>query len=255
MLIFLGAAAMTAGPVLGFGANKIQGPKLFDRGDVDLALAADNLPADLGGMKLKGFEISHRETNSMFGAHSATWMFQDQSREIVISFDFLFSVFHPLEVCYISTGSTVIGDILQLESTSNGLPQYTSEVSLKDMFGEDSYLLFTEFNSEGQSAERIEVFSLTTFFNKGVFQRSIGPLFQLQLLASDGSALKEDDKKRYREILAKAKDALLPKARALMEGRVAAAASGANAPASGLPDTADTSAPSNSSEATAPPAN
>ncbi|HAC92730.1 MAG TPA: hypothetical protein DCF63_19180 [Planctomycetaceae bacterium] len=255
MLIFLGAAAMTAGPVLGFGANKIQGPKLFDRGDVDLALSADNLPADLGGMKLKDFQVSHRETNSMFGAHSATWMFQDQSREIVISFDFLFSVFHPLEVCYISTGSTVIGEILQLESTSNGLPQYTSEVSLKDMFGEDSYLLFTEFNSEGQSAERIEVFSLTTFFNKGVFQRSIGPLFQLQLLASDGSALKEEDKKRYREILAKAKEALLPKARELMEGRVVATAAGANAPASGLPDAADTSAPSNSSEATAPPAN
>lgn len=267
MLIFVGTAAMTIGPVMGFGANKIKGPKLFDRGDVDLAFSADILPADLGGMKMKDFQVSHRETNSMFGAHSATWMFQDQSREVVVSFDFLFSVFHPLEVCYISTGSSVIGDIMQLETTSNGLPQYVSEVNLRDMFGEQSYLLFTEFNDEGQSAERIEVFSLTTFFNKGVFQRSIGPLFQLQLLASDGSALKEEDKQRYREVLAKAREALLPKARALMEGRAATPASGSSpvvseaatsagdASANVPPSSSDATEVAAPSAAAAPPAN
>lgn len=225
ILAFLFCGVMTAGPVLGFGSKKVQGPRLFDRGTVDLVFSADQLPDDFGGMKRKNFETSHREENSMFGAHSATWVFQDQSREVVISLDFIFTVFHPLEVCYISTGSTVLGDIIQYETQSGGQPQFMSEVNLRDIFGENSYLLYSEFNSEGESAERIEVFSFKTFFNKGLFQKSIGPLYQIQLLASDGGQLSEDDKKRYRQILNQAREQLLPKVQQLLSsGQVPAPA-------------------------------
>jgi len=215
ILVFLAAGIMTAGPVLGIGAKKIKGPRLFDRGTVDLTFAADQLPEDFGGMRRKNFEISHREQNSMFGAHSATWVFQDQAREVIVSLDFIFTVFHPLEVCYISTGSTVLGDIMQYETQSDSQPQFISEVNLRDLFGEQSYLIYTEFNDDGVSAERIEVFSWDTFFNKGMFQKSIGPLYQLQLLASDGGQLTEDDKNRYRQLLDEARKLLLPKVQQL----------------------------------------
>jgi hypothetical protein len=232
ILVFLVCGVVTAGPVLGIGSKKIKGPRLFDKGAVDLTFAEDQLPEDFGGMKRKSFKIEHREQNSMFGAHSATWVFQDQSRDVVISLDFIFTVFHPLEVCYISKGDKILGDIKQYESTSSGPPQFISEVNLKDLFGEQAYLIYTEFNDDGVSAERMEVFSLSTFFNKGIFQKSIGPLFQLQLLASDGDQLSEEDQKRYRQILEQARELLLPKVQQLTgTGPVASAAEGGAADA------------------------
>lgn len=244
ILVFLVGGIITAGPALGFGSKRIAVPRIFDRGTVDLVFAADQLPENLGGMKRKGFEISHREQNSMFGAHSATWVFQDQSREVVLSLDFLFTVFHPLEVCYISTGSTVLGDIIQHETVSDGKTQFTSEVNLRDLFGEQSFLLYTEFNQDGESAERIEVFSITTFFNKGIFEKSIGPLYQLQLLASDGSQLTDQDKARYRDILHEARQMLLPRIQQLTKGGSTAAPTGGSATTETMTPTASDAAPS-----------
>ena len=239
ILVFLVGGVITAGPALGFGSKRMAVPRIFDRGTVDLVFSADHLPENLGGMKRKGFEISHREQNSMFGAHSATWVFQDHSREVVVSLDFLFTVFHPLEVCYISTGSTVLGDIIQHETDAGGKIKFTSEVNLRDLFGEQSFLLYTEFNENGDSAERIEVFSITTFFNKGIFEKSIGPLYQLQLLASDGGQLTDEDRARYLNILHEAREMLLPKIQQLTRGGATASPTEVTKPTEGESTPAD----------------
>lgn len=215
MVAFLAGGIYTAGPALGFGSRKANSSSGFDRGLVDITFSADNLPEDFGGMSLKNFEISHRERNSVFGAHSATWVFQDRAREVVLSLDFPFATFHPLEVCYISTGSDVQGDILQYEVLIENEPLFISEVRLKDLFGEHSYLLYTEFNDNGVSAEREEVFSVSAFFNKGMFRRSIGRLFQLQVLASDAATLTDEERERYKAILTNARGILLPKVQEL----------------------------------------
>ncbi|MBX3423917.1 MAG: exosortase U [Pirellulaceae bacterium] len=215
VVAFLICGAVSAAPLVGLGKNQATRSPGFDRGEVAATFAEDNLPADFEGMVRKAFEVSHRERNSMFGAHSATWTFQDKGRDIVLSLDFAFTVFHPLEVCYISTGSKVVGEIEQFEYQTDLGTQFASSVQLLDLFGEQSHLIYTEFTDEGISAERMDNLSLTAFFNKGIFEKSLGPLFQLQILIPDASSLSDAEKDRYRDILIKAREKLLPKIKQL----------------------------------------
>lgn len=214
ILAFLGCFVASGGQALGLWAGKPVVRANFDRGDVDVTFSQNDLPANLSGMQQRNFEISHRERNSMFGAHSATWGYLDGDREVVLSLDFAFPVFHPLEVCYISIGSEA-REITQTEirpsSDPAEQPLFISSVNLKDVFGQESYLVYTEFNEKGVSAERIEVMSWTTFFNKGFLQDSIGPLYQLQLLVSDAEKMTDEQKERYQQIVREAQKVLLPK--------------------------------------------
>ena len=214
VVAFLVCGVVTAGPVLGIGSNRANRSPGFDRGAVVATFSAEDLPRIFRACSARNSKCPIA-SGAACSAHSATWAFQDRGREVVVSLDFAFTVFHPLEVCYISTGSQLIGDVLQYDQVTDIGPVHVNSVQLLDLFGDQSYLIYTEFTDEGVSAERAEVFSLNALFNKGLFRKSLGPLFQLQILVSDASALTEEDRERYRNILVKAKQTLLPKVQQL----------------------------------------
>ncbi len=175
---------------------------------------ASNLPTDWSGMRQLAFEISHRETNSIFGEHSASWTYQKGDRQLILSLDFPFADFHLLEMCYESSGSQFLDGMQEEELGDVKSLQFVSSGGMRDQFGQESFLCYTEFTGDDRSRSRYP------FAERGLFRSgSRNAVFQLQLLVPNAKELTERDKLAYSQILLAAKQRLLPFVQRLGESR------------------------------------
>ncbi len=193
-------------PVLQLGRWKPVEVKMphLDKGLIESTFDLKVVPPDLGGMKLRDFQIEQRERSNNLGEYSATWHFQDDARRIVLSLDFPFSQFHPLEVCYQNSGMSVPG-MRDSEHLSDVGTQVIREGALSDQFGESSYLYYMEFTNSGRS-DRFK----DQIREKFAPTQLPSPLFQLQMLIQNSDGITDADHARYRKLLLEAQKYLLP---------------------------------------------
>ncbi len=64
----------------------------------------ESLPGALGEWRRVNFASETRSTASFLGAHSLIWEYRKQEQRCLISIDFPFRGYHPLEVCYGNSG-------------------------------------------------------------------------------------------------------------------------------------------------------
>ncbi|MFO0941577.1 MAG: hypothetical protein U0930_12520 [Pirellulales bacterium] len=107
--LFLLLGAISFGPLFGLGPWRSEdyvAPRL-DLGLIEATFTKELMPTEFEGLKLEKFELTHREEKDFFGEYSATWFGIDTTngKQILISLDFPFPFFHPLEICYEFGGS------------------------------------------------------------------------------------------------------------------------------------------------------
>lgn len=109
-----------------------------------LGLKAEDLPANLAGWEQVDFEEQHRDGSSVFGEHSRLWTYRNGPYVVRLSLDFVFPEWHELTACYSGTGWTV-------DSRSRSDEEATRTMaSLTKPNGEQAFLMFDLFDSEGQ---------------------------------------------------------------------------------------------------------
>ncbi len=111
----------------------------------------DDLPQTFMGLTRRGFSVIHRETGSVYGEHSATWSYQDNSgQEVQVSCDFPFPGFHGLEQCYTAAGQEVVYPILaSVKDDVSAMKRTLYTILLRDNLAQMSTLLYTNFDSVG----------------------------------------------------------------------------------------------------------
>ncbi len=117
---------------------------------VETAFRENDLPESFMGLTRRTFSVIHRDTGSIYGEHSATWLFHDHTgQEVQISCDFPFPGFHGLEQCYTAAGQDVSQPIRATASDTIAGSATIYTVSLQDKLLQSSVLLYTNFDSLG----------------------------------------------------------------------------------------------------------
>lgn len=124
----------------------------FDAVGHALTAGRDVVPAELGGLKLVGFEEVERPGQSELGDYSRTYVYEDeQGTKYTVSFDFPFSGgWHELCVCYKNTGWTLIERKLDMEAAdADGEPWPAVRGVFERGSNEHGYVIFSNFNAQG----------------------------------------------------------------------------------------------------------
>jgi exosortase len=204
---FLALGAISLGPFLRIGPwKKFQFSEIkYDRGNVEAMLSQSTLPTVLqDSIQIVGFDITHRESNHFMGEFSTTWVAQDGEYRILLSLDFPFAYYHPLDDCYVLTGSTKLKMEDHELSTAAG-PVYFKHAYYSDQTDQPTFMMFTLFYADGQSMKE----------NNKLVERLFpeqprGLIYQLQVFLSNSSDISEEKKLQYQELLIDLKNRLLP---------------------------------------------
>lgn len=207
--LYLLLGVLSLGPLFGFGPWRSVDYKAvrLDLGSIQATMTSNLLPSEVAGLRLERFELTHREEYDFFGEYSATWFGVDSEngKEILISLDFPFPSFHPLEICYESLGNNFGSGIQDYELESSTGQQFVRSGEMVDLFGDRSRLYYVEFAPSG----RCDKFSKSFWEVK--FGRPINEvLFQLQILVKNSSGLSYSDNVKYRSLIVDIQKKLLP---------------------------------------------
>lgn len=176
----------------------------IDRGVVESSFNQTSIPAEFGGIQIIGFDTDHRDQNHYMGEFSVIWNGVDNNAPLLVSLDFPFVAHHPLEDCYVLTGSTIITEKDVVE-TFGSTVDYFREAELVDAFDQPSYVVYTLFEADGQSfAENSKL------IDKLFPSPPAGFIYQLQIFIPNRGYPSDSDKSRYRQMLKQLKEHLLP---------------------------------------------
>jgi exosortase/archaeosortase family protein len=205
--ICLMLGGISALPIMGVGPwrSRIEMLPSWTQQQVSNLFVATDLPQDFSGFKLGGFAVTHRETGSVFGEHSATWVFQHMGQPIQVSVDFPFDGLHELESCYVAAGKQVNLPIVTTTETIEDFSAQVYEVNLIDDLKQTSFLWYLSYDADG-----MPVTKLNSALWGGAL--AVPPVaFQVQILVSDCGELTEQQRTVYRNALMNAARELLPK--------------------------------------------
>ncbi len=159
---------------------------------------------------LVGFNVTHRDTGSVFGEHSATWELVDQGQPIQMSLDFPFPGFHDLTFCYFSTGYKRELSLSQRLASEAGLE--VASAVLLDELNIESALLFINIDIHGNS-----VFPKSEIDHKIFGDGPASTAFQIQLFLPKSGRLSKTQVDRYLAMLDSANARLLPLIQRMLE--------------------------------------
>ncbi len=162
------------------------------------------LPKDFAGFIRSSFGVTHRESSSVFGEHSATWLFQNKGQPIQVSVDFPFAGLHELEGCYESSGEQVLAPAVTTEESLEGLNAQVHEVKFMDELNQISYLWYLSCDAEGAPVTKFRV----AMWGGALATPPVA--FQMQVYASDCGELTEQQRAAYKQALLMACKSFLP---------------------------------------------
>ena len=211
--ILLSAVAVL--PVLGIGPWKREfvATPVFSQSSVEQTIVADSLPASLAGMRQVAFWTVHRDNDNTNGAHSAAWQYMDGEQQIQVSIDFPFVGFHALEVCYLLTGCTLTNPVQNVDIELGGtLSQLViNEFHFVNALSDECFACYTAFDRQGES-----VSGTNSRLLRGTALEDVPHVsFQVQLLIEGCGNLTDEQRGRFRKILAEICEKILPVINAL----------------------------------------
>ena len=187
----------------------------FKAEQVDAAIPAEALPKTILGASQAAFIPEHRPIENFYGEYSRAWLYQDAkgSNAFTLSIDFPFRDFHPLWVCHTNIGSKVVSRSSRELSVTSVLGTHQAivyQVDLVDDAGGASYLLFVNFDKNGEAVEE----DLETGIKAAIMNRLLRPnpvafklppvAYQAQLHVTSGAALSAPQKQEYESIFLEA---------------------------------------------------
>ena len=115
----------------------------------DLFLRTD-LPATIAGWSQAKFVSEDYDPKRVMGVFRQTWSLQSGPAECAISADYPFSGFHPLAICYIANGWSVVESSQRRPNAeAPDHPELYVEVDMLGQDGEHGLLLFSLIDQTG----------------------------------------------------------------------------------------------------------
>lgn len=190
---------------------------------------ADDLPQELGGMRRGEFKQEHRTRGrAFFGEHSVSWEYYDGDRTVLLSLDFPFAGFHPLEVCYVGTGHLQLAPRQRVifpagDSVSRQIEEVRFRSQLSPTEAGMCHLFYVEVTPTGEDVWRPQPGlqgkllerAVEAFYSCFSSQR-LPATFQVQIFIKNAT-ISDADRERYRHVLVQAVERLLPKIRTVVE--------------------------------------
>lgn len=109
---------------------------------------SSSLSNRLAPWSLADFQTEQRSTNSIFGKHSSIWRYESADCVAIVSLDYPFVGWHPLQDCYAHQGWHVEPGVLETDSKFVS-DEHVAVAVLTRPTGEHARLLFCEFDSSG----------------------------------------------------------------------------------------------------------
>ncbi len=216
-LLFSMVIAMSAIGTLGLtlhgATQKPIGTALPAYSDEQVALAfkANNMPELILDARRVRMLEEKRSRESSFGEYSRTWQYSDGKHSLLLSIDFPFHGYHPLWVCYVNSGQTVVDtpEILTTTAIESSPEKPTAlRVKLVDSLKNVSYLWFVLFDASGrpitaQGYDQVSVKQLLLERIQRALARQMEPApvsYQFQLLVNSGEDLTPSEMVHYQEL-------------------------------------------------------
>jgi hypothetical protein len=175
---------------------------------------AKSLDKGIEGFRLVGFGTEKRDMGSAFGERSKIWIYAKGTR-LDISLDYPFPKFHDVGPCYIGKGWTVEGSNSTREPEDAKAPAVWHELRLRKAGGRFGYVVFAEFNAEGDPLEgesrllgavnrheKALQALYDRFFNPSKFNapRPMGPAYQIQAMIEADEPIQDKDKAELQQV-------------------------------------------------------
>lgn len=180
----------------------------------------ESLPPSLGEWKLVNFAAETRSTASALGAHSLIWEYRKQEQRFLISMDFPFRGYHPLEVCYGNSGWNR-SYVLAVSDPSESKWDWR-EFSMDNQFGSRGFVCYSMLTEECEPFANViasdvninitgrlrELLGPTTMRTAPVFD----PLcYQIQIVCESGRKLTDEELEDLRQQFFAARELLREK--------------------------------------------
>jgi hypothetical protein len=160
------------------------------------------MPAALGEWRRVDFGSEERSTASFLGAHSLIWEYRKQDQRFLVSIDFPFRGYHPLEVCYGNSG----WEVSSAESKIDKSPDTWDwrEISMSNEFGSRGFVCYSMMTEDCQpyanviesdvsqniSGKLMTILRSKAFNTPSVFQPVC---FQIQIVCESGRQLTDEE--------------------------------------------------------------
>ena len=179
-----------------------------------LKIDAKSLDEGIEEYRLVHFQTEKRDTGSAFGESSKRWIYR-KGTFLAISLDYPFPKFHDLAPCYVGTGWTVEGSNSTHEPEKSKAPAVWNELRLHKSGGRFGYVVFAEFNAEGDALEgESRIFGALQRHEKAlqalydrVFRpeqfkqpNPTGPAYQIQLLIEADEPIQDKDRADVQQV-------------------------------------------------------
>jgi hypothetical protein len=139
-------------------------------------LTQADLPPELDGWTLEGFETVQRRADPILSDHSLLWTYRADGLGAVVSVDYPFRGWHPLATCYAGQGWDVTEYGGQTVPFESGPPRNISLLRLSKPTGENALLLFALFDDQGRALADPALDSRLVRWTRRVIERLQRPL-------------------------------------------------------------------------------
>jgi hypothetical protein len=163
-----------------------------------------------------GFGKERRITGSAFGEKSSAWLYGKGAQTgVIISLDYPFPKFHDLTPCYVGRGWSIDNATTKADPKDPKAPAIWHEFDMHKTGGRFGYVVYTEFNAEGdalsgesrllgtlQRHERALQALYDRIFRPAEFSapKPMGPAYQIQAFTEGDRALEPEEKAEIREM-------------------------------------------------------
>lgn len=168
---------------------------------LEWARQSSSLKKTMGPWSLVDFQIEQRSTNSIFGKHSSIWRYESDDSAAIVSLDYPFVGWHPLQDCYAHQG-WIVEPAVTVPQSEFSSDEHVAVADLTRPPGEHARLLFCEFDSSGELLPRPRTIELgvkswqaelRNRWARAVARTGrISQTYQLQVLATSSRPLTEE---------------------------------------------------------------
>lgn len=177
-----------------------------------LLIEEDWLPQEINGWVQRNFRENEREASSIFGKYSRGWTYTSGAKAFNVSFDFPFSGWHELTMCYRSVGWQIVS---REEFHPENQPDWNLvRVRMVNSAGEQAFLVFGLTDGFDQSYSQPRMNRLRIGLDQGALGRIMGkrPLspvtYQFQVFANNPNELTEADEAELIDLYIELRQAL-----------------------------------------------
>jgi hypothetical protein len=162
------------------------------------------------------FGAVKRETGGTFyGERSKVWIYSRPGQSIAVSLDYPFPSFHDLSPCYVGQGWHVVEAKVIHELPGAGRPAVWQEMRMSFPGGRSGYVVYAEFNPEGDALEGESRLTGAFYRNMRALQalydyvfrheeftkpKPLGPAYQIQAMIQTDGRLSPETEQELQQV-------------------------------------------------------